>query len=39
MTDNEGVKQLCYVLDEIVNGLDKKEMGFKDDNTDSVTHE
>lgn len=29
MTDNEGIKQVCYVLEELINSLDKNEIGFK----------
>jgi hypothetical protein len=29
MTEQEGVKQICYVLEELINGLAKSEIGFK----------
>lgn len=31
MTEVEGVKQICYVLEELIQNLDKNEIGFKGD--------
>lgn len=35
MTDSEGVKQICYILEEIVNSLDKQSIGFAHEETDN----